>query len=77
MRNPTGYARITSPDGTSECDTFTCHHCNTIVHAKGDDIGGFCRNCMQLICPKCVGQDCTPFLKRIEHWEKFYRKTYL
>lgn len=68
MRNPTGYATISGPEGIQEIDTFTCFHCNSIVHVKGDP-GGFCRHCMKLICPKCVGQGCTPFLKKLERWE--------
>ncbi len=50
MRNPGGYAAITSPTpqavhfdrlrceliggGTYECDTFTCMHCGKVVHVR-------------------------------------------
>lgn len=50
MRNPHGYAVITSPtrwrgnfdhfhcevieEGTTEIDTATCNHCNRVVHIK-------------------------------------------
>jgi hypothetical protein len=70
-----GYARIDDPDGsTIECDTFTCAHCNRIVHVKPkqrpEDVGGLCKQCMGLICPHCVGRACVPFLKRIDMMEQ-------
>ncbi len=35
MRNPQGYVTIVEPgQQTKEIDTFTCGHCNTIVHVN-------------------------------------------
>lgn len=80
MRNPTGYARITGPDGLKEYDTFTCFHCNAAVHVRpnGDpsEIGALCKHCMQLICAQCSNQGCTPFLKKIEQMEARHRKAF-
>ena len=49
-----------------EIDTYTCNHCNCIKHvpvrADPSDIGGLCKQCMELICPKCVTKGtCTPW----------------
>lgn len=90
MRNPGGYAMIVSPDsqrvnfdhlrceqvnaGTYEADTFTCHHCNRVVHVKAkaplDEFGSMCRNCMKMVCPACADGGCTPFLKKLEQEEE-------
>ena len=53
------------------CDTFTCGHCQFLVHVppKADpaDMGGMCKCCMRLICGKCVDKGtCTPWEKAIE-----------
>jgi hypothetical protein len=74
MRNPGGYVQIVEPDGVvQEFDTFTCAHCNRVTHVEArqrpEDIGGLCKVCMGLICPRCVGQACVPFLKRLDHME--------
>jgi hypothetical protein len=73
MRHPGGYATFTSEDGVREMDTFTCAHCQKIVHVKPkaspDELGGFCRNCMKPVCPSCASKGCTPFEKRLEAWE--------
>jgi hypothetical protein len=74
MLRPGGYAQIVDPDGgRQEFDTFTCAHCNAITHVKArrrpEDIGGLCKVCMGLICPRCVGQACVPFLKRLDDME--------
>jgi hypothetical protein len=82
MRNPGGYATWTGPDGMREADTFTCAHCNKIVHVKplapADELGGFCRNCMKAVCPACTDKGCTPFERRLEDWEAAYhaRRSY-
>ena len=83
MRNAQGYACITDPDhGIREADTFTCFHCNSINHVKAkadpSELGGLCKVCMKLICPRCVGQTCVPFMKRIEREEARYhaRRSY-
>ena len=74
MLRPGGYARIDDPDrALVEFDTFTCAHCNRVTHVKAharpEDIGGLCKQCMGLICPRCVGEPCAPFLKRLEDME--------
>lgn len=74
MRRPGGYARIDDPDGPrQEFDTFTCAHCNRVTHvaarARPEDIGGLCKVCMGLICPRCVGKPCVPFLQRLDEME--------
>jgi len=82
MRNAQGYATITDPDrGLTELDTFTCNHCNCVKHVKPrenpEDIGGLCKVCMKLICSKCVGQPCVPFLEKIARLEaKFNNARY-
>jgi hypothetical protein len=75
MRNAQGYACIVDPDeGIREADTFTCFHCQQIIHVKPKmdpaDMGGLCKLCMKLICPRCVGGRCDPFFKRVEREEK-------
>lgn len=76
MRNAGGYAIMTGPDGVvDECDTYTCAHCNKVVHvpvkANPDDLGGFCRMCMKMICPHCVQTGlCDPFEKKLKRMEE-------
>lgn len=74
MLKPQGVATLTSPEGVKEADTFTCHHCNAITHvkAKADpaELGGLCKHCMKLICKNCVGKGCTPFLEKLDRFEK-------
>lgn len=71
-----GWASLTDRETgkvVAECSTTTCAHCNAITHVKAkarpEDIGGLCKCCMGLICPRCVGGDCVPFLKKLENWE--------
>lgn len=69
-----GYATLVDPQGSKECDTFNCAHCQKIVHippavnGKKTMPGGACAACgHKLICDKCVDLGvCTPFLKQIE-----------
>lgn len=90
MRNPNGYATIVGPDGgivnfdgfrceqihagTFEADTFSCIHCNRIIHVKPranmDEFGSMCRNCMKMVCPTCANGPCVPFMKKLEEAEK-------
>jgi len=89
MRRPGGYAAIVSPDpsiahfdgfrceqigASHEADTFTCCHCNRVIHVKPfapmDDFGSMCRNCMTMTCPTCAAGPCVPFEKRLEEAEK-------
>ena len=81
MRNPGGFACITGPDRIKEYDTFTCVHCNAVVHVKPmadpAELGGFCRSCMKLICPNCaLDRSCTPFLKKLEQMEARHRRSF-
>src|SRR5512143_1685512 len=78
MRNPGGYAVKTDPTGIYEWDSFTCFHCQQVVHvpARADpaDLGGLCKMCMKLICPKCVNLGgCMPFEKKLEAYERAHR----
>lgn len=90
MRNAQGYAVIVSPDphrvnfdkfrceevgaGQFEADTFTCVHCNRIMHVKPkaspDEFGSMCRNCMKMVCPDCANGPCIPFMKKLDEAEK-------
>jgi hypothetical protein len=74
VRNPGGYAKSFDDRGIGlECDTFTCFHCNTVVHVNPkchpDELGGMCRLCMKMICPACVDLPCLPFEKKLEIME--------
>ena len=74
MLRPQGYATLFGPDVTKECDTFTCGHCQYIVHvpprADPADMGGLCKQCMKLICPRCVNKAvCSPWEKQMEREE--------
>ena len=64
----------TSLELDGEVDTFTCNHCQFIVHvpprADPSNVGGLCRQCMGLICPKCVARgNCTPWEQTMEKME--------
>lgn len=75
MRKPQGYATIVEPGRqTVEIDTFTCAHCNRIVHVKPranpEDVGGLCKMCMGLVCPSCMANAaCDVFEKKLERIE--------
>ena len=85
MRNPGGYATVVGDLAKNaptiidhgvrhveaEIDTFTCEHCNRVVHVPprqdAADIGGLCKQCMGLICPRCTDKrTCTPWEKQME-----------
>lgn len=84
MRRPQGYSQIWGTGLSNlddpglaalhrdkECDTFTCAHCNSIVHVPPltdpADIGGLCRVCDGLICPACTDlRACAPFEAKLE-----------
>jgi hypothetical protein len=74
MRTAHGWLCVTDPDtGVWEADTFTCSHCQriTICNGRGAQaLGGYCRQCDALVCERCAGKDCTPFLKKIEAMEE-------
>jgi hypothetical protein len=75
MRRAQGWLIVTNTDGsTDEADTFTCAHCQKIVPCRAKqspyELGGFCRLCDRLICSKCAGRDCAPFMRQIEAAEE-------
>ena len=77
MRRAGGILIATSPDGTRETDTFTCSHCQTVCFVepreRPEDIGGLCKQCMKLICPRCVDAGvCVPWEKEMERQEARY-----
>lgn len=59
--------------GTTEIDTFSCGHCGAIVHVmpRQDpaDLGGLCKQCMKLICPRCLDKGCEPLERKLERAE--------
>ncbi len=90
MRNAGGYAVIVAPEPTTvnfdrlrrerlgegmhEVDTYTCEHCNRIVHVKPgaipEELGSMCRNCMKMVCPTCAPKGCIPWLKKLDAAER-------
>jgi hypothetical protein len=70
-RGLTGYATLTVPgEVVQERETFTCCHCQSIVHVRPFQRDFTrCSLCDALICPKCVGQKCVPFEKRLAAME--------
>ena len=88
MRSPQGQATLVGPGymesgrpagpaglrDNGVCDTFTCGHCQFLVHvppkADAADLGGLCKQCMRLVCPKCLDKHtCTPWELAIEAME--------
>jgi len=70
-----GYAVLSDPVlGVTERDTFTCAHCNRIVHVKPfvdpASRGGLCKVCGALICKSCVGKGCDPHEEKLKEYEK-------
>ena len=57
-------------EGVTEMDTFSCCHCNRVVHVKPrqrpEDLGGLCKQCMGLECSDCVDKGCIPYMKKLE-----------
>jgi len=71
IRGASGYATLTGPIGVNETDTYTCYHCNRVVHVHWVDMTSRrdltrCPQCYQMICPTCAGKGCTPFEKKLE-----------
>lgn len=60
--------------GTTEVDTFSCGHCGSAVHVlpRQDpaNIGGLCKQCMELTCPRCLGKGCEPLERKLERAEE-------
>lgn len=65
-----------------ECSTATCSHCNYIIHywhkMTVDEMGSFCRMCMNPTCKKCADGPCVPFEAKLEAMEASYhaRRSY-
>lgn len=90
MRRPGGYALLVQPEPSKvnfdgfrcesietlhyETDTFTCCHCNRVMHVKPrapmDEFGSMCRNCMKMVCPTCANGPCVPFEKKLMEMEE-------
>lgn len=73
-RSQQGEFRYEGPDGIKQASSFTCQHCNFVVAvplmADPANIGGLCKRCMGLICPKCVARgDCDPIELKIDRME--------
>lgn len=75
-----GRITVTGPaKGTQESDSMTCTHCNKVWIVRSSnptikaDPGGWCRNCMAMICPNCAGKECMPFQKALELYESRQR----
>lgn len=60
--------------GANEMDTFSCGHCGGVVHvpARADpaNLGGLCKQCMRLICPRCLDRGCEPLERKLERAEE-------
>ena len=76
-----GLAEIIGPNKTESYDTCTCKHCGGVWAIRStekgkSDPGGWCSVCDAMICPKCAGKPCFPFLKKLEMYEnkaRFHR----
>ena len=85
LRNPGGHAQIFGPglegpmpdDGIAalqrqgECDTYTCNHCQHLVHVGPHTDVCMCKQCMRYICLRCdaklnAGGGCTPWEEQLE-----------
>lgn len=74
MLKPQGYAFEMLDGKIKEWDTFTCNHCQRVIRyqkrVEAEQLGGHCLVCDAMICDRCVGKGCTPFLKKIEEMEE-------
>lgn len=64
--------RFTLDSSITEMSTFTCFHCNGVVHVppRADvNFVGMCRNCMRPICQRCSGKPCEPFERKLQEAE--------
>ena len=87
MRIANNYSTLTDPMyGVVERDGFVCNHCQKIVTVMplqpAEDMGGLCKVCDGLICPKCYddrmakGITCVTWeaqLELIESRDRFLR----
>jgi hypothetical protein len=72
MRGLTGYATLTDAFGTvKEADTFTCGHCQLVVHVKPFEREFTrCGGCDRLICKGCAArQVCDPIEEQLQRFE--------
>jgi len=71
-----GQINIFGPGKSTEAETQLCAHCQRlmVIRASSPDMkpyhGEVCLKCMKRICPLCMGKDCTPFMKKIEAYER-------
>ena len=86
MRGLSGYATLVDPTTTiRERETFTCGHCGSVRHTEPFARGFLvlqkngkhlmhefvrCGHCDTLICEKCAGKGCVPFMKKLEMYER-------
>lgn len=76
-----GCGTESGPLGSIREDFFVCHHDQRIVVVKPREdpanMGGLCKTCMKLICPKCVTKGtCDPWeeqMARAEARQRFLR----
>lgn len=75
MHRANNYSVTFHPDQpVQEQDSFTCGHCSKVVFVgpgqKGEDVGGLCKCCMNLICGPCVDlMVCDVFERKLERAE--------
>lgn len=71
-----GQINVIGPKGNAEAETLLCAHCQKLMVTRANSpgmkpyIGEMCRKCMKRICPLCMNTDCTPFMKKIEIYER-------
>lgn len=53
-----------------ERDSFTCNHCGRVFwitpYHSAADTGSYCARCDSYVCPRCAGQSCDVFMKKLE-----------
>lgn len=78
MRRPQNYSVLIDPTADEpirERDNFVCSHCQKIVEvepfADPTTMGGLCKQCMGLVCPKCYAKGvCLPWEKQMDRMER-------
>lgn len=76
MWAPKNYSVVSRPEGgIDERDCFTCGHCQRQVFVpvgqSAFDLGGGCRLCENLICPRCVDLGtCKPWEEKMLEIER-------
>lgn len=75
MLKPNGFTFVTDLDGkVHEGETYQCAHCGGHTHVKpfqqASDIGGLCKQCMGLTCPRCTASGlCDPLERKLIRME--------